>query len=157
MRVGDSWPLRAPGTDRRRGQVVVIAAALLLLLVSELPACAQTGAPFELRWPHHGEKLIYRSDGCADECWIAEVRQKRANRVRARLYCDGETLTLEHFEKPPGRVAGRCDDINENGVRGIKSKFVAIPEILERLLYAGASQDPAIQASPKAGYVRRKD
>lgn len=133
MRVGRL--LRAPGTSRLRSQLAAIAGALFLLPGSELPGYAQTGAPFELRWPHRGEKLIYRSDGCADECWVAEVRKKRPDRMRARLYCDGTTLTLETSEASQGRVAGRCDDINESGVRGIKSKFVAIPEILERLLY----------------------
>lgn len=126
-------PSRASGIHLLRWSAA-IASTLLLLAALSPRAFAQTKAPFELRWPHEGQTLIYGSDGCADECWYAEVRRKRSHRVLARLYCDGATLTLARSGNAEARVVGRCDDINEDGVRGIKSKFDAIPEILERLM-----------------------
>lgn len=48
-----------------------ILAAICVLIGAAASAHAQTSGPFELNWPHPGEKLVYQSRGCADECWEA--------------------------------------------------------------------------------------
>lgn len=49
----------------------------LLLLTAEGTAKAQSGGSYKLNWDVPGEELIYRSCGCADACWVAEVRSVR--------------------------------------------------------------------------------
>lgn len=116
----------------------LFARVIFLAFSITVPAAAQTGAPFELDWPHSGERLVYGSRGCADECWMADVRDKRGNRLIGRLQCDGKTLSYDQPSvRAKGIVVGTCDDINDSAARGVKSKFEAIPEILERLLARG--------------------
>jgi hypothetical protein len=42
---------------------------------------------------------MYRSCGCADSCWVAEVRARRSRVVKATLKCDCERLS---YAKGPG-------------------------------------------------------
>jgi len=55
-------------------------------------AKAQSGHPYKLNWDVPSEELIYRSCGCADACWVAEVRSVRKMTVKATLRCDCEKL-----------------------------------------------------------------
>ncbi|WP_124529863.1 hypothetical protein [Burkholderia sp. Bp8991] len=100
-------------------------------------AHAQTSGPFELKWTHPGEKLVYQSRGCADECWEAAVVNKRTGVLLARLRCDGTDLplTLRGYRPAatPSQVdLGDCspDSWPPDGV----NKFEAIPAEFERLL-----------------------
>lgn len=60
---------------------------------------ASSGNPIDkLDWQVPGEELIYRSCGCADSYWVAEVRStKRPRIVKATLSCDCEKLLF--FQK----------------------------------------------------------
>ncbi|BBB62187.1 hypothetical protein UNDKW_3914 [Undibacterium sp. KW1] len=66
-------------------------AVFLLIASSQLLASGGTGE-YTLNWPVRGELLAYHSSGCADACWVAEVRKKSTRQVRARLRCDGDRL-----------------------------------------------------------------
>ena len=84
-----------------------------------------------LAWKHPGETLVYRSCGCADACWVAEVRDRRTSAVKARLRCDCEVL---HFERPAvvaaaPAVLGSCAALN-----GSEDKAGAIGSALDGLL-----------------------
>lgn len=58
-------------------------------------AFASSGNPeTKLAWPNKAEVLMYHSCGCADACWVAEVRDKKSRRVKQYLSCDCEVL---HF------------------------------------------------------------
>ena len=56
---------------------------------------------YALAWPDAHEVLRYRSCGCGDACWVAELRVRKTQRIKARLRCDCERL---HLTSPwPGR------------------------------------------------------
>lgn len=112
----------------------VVSAAWLLIGAS---AHAQTSGPFELKWPHPGQKLVYQSRGCADACWEAAVVNRRTGVLVARLRCDGADLPLPlRGYRPAATPAdvdlGDCspDAWPPDGV----NKFQAIPAEFERLL-----------------------
>lgn len=79
---------------------------LVMRLMSVLLSIISWGSPawassnpgtYRLDWHVPGEELVYRSCGCADSCWGAEVRIRRSGIVKARLRCDCEVL---HFSQP---------------------------------------------------------
>jgi hypothetical protein len=80
---------------------------------------------FELDWRRNGEVLTYQSCGCADSCWVAELRKGR--KLKARLRCDCEKL---YFAKELGReqeVADSCDALNTD------RKMDLIPQRIKEL------------------------
>jgi hypothetical protein len=108
---------------------LVACLALLIMMVSAAQASGGSGE-YDLDWPVRGERLAYHSCGCADDCWVAELRRGRA--VRARLRCDCEKL---HFWRPGGGgeqlVGADCSATNH------ADKPTAIRQHLQRLLVAG--------------------
>lgn len=103
--------------------------AMGLLCATSAWGAGGTGV-IALAWKHPGETLVYRSCGCADACWLAEVRDRRTSAVKARLRCDCEVL---HFEQlaaaTPSVELGRCELLN-----GSDRKAGAIAEMLEEQL-----------------------
>jgi len=111
------------------------AVALLGLLTSALGS-AMADTPihplYTLNWPVRGEALHYRSCGCADACWQAEVRVKRTRTLRARLSCDGELLHYDQpLASPKRRTIGSCAPINDS-----EHKVELIEDQLKQLLRA---------------------
>lgn len=104
-----------------------------LFLVAGSPVLASGGAgKYVLDWPVRGERLVYYSCGCADDCWVAEVLARRTGVVRARLRCDCERLYFTSPGRAPEQeIASSCENFNRNG------KFDAIPEKLRELIAAG--------------------
>ena len=89
----------------------------LLAVVPFTAAHAAGGTgEYPLPWPTAGEVLVYRSCGCGDACWVAEVRDARKRTVKARLRCDCEQL---HASVAPGLKealhAERCEAIYPEG------------------------------------------
>ena len=107
----------------------------VLILLGFLCAATAWGAggtgASALAWRHPGEVLVYRSCGCADACWVAEVRDRRTSAVKARLRCDCEVL---HFERlavaAAPEVLGSCAALNGSG-----DKAGAIGSALDGLLH----------------------
>lgn len=94
-------------------------------------AYASSTGTYPLDWPHAGEVLSYRSCGCADACWVAEVRDRRTGALKARLRCDCESLHYARSSNSSKETAlGNCESINGSG-----SKPEAIREKLEQLLH----------------------
>ncbi|GKT01120.1 hypothetical protein AVKW3434_17045 [Acidovorax sp. SUPP3434] len=115
-----------PGILRRTLRHVGVACALTAGMVAH---AGGTGA-YALDWPHAGEALTYRSCGCADACWVAEVRDRRTKALKARLRCDCETLHYQQASAGPREsVVGACEPIN-----GSERKPEALRERLELLL-----------------------
>jgi len=110
--------------------------AMALVCASTAWSAGGTGST-ALPWKHPGETLVYRSCGCADACWVAEVRDRRTSAVKARLRCDCEVL---HFERPaeaaPPVTLGSCETLNRSD-----RKADAI----------GAALDALLHAKPRAG------
>ncbi|AVS76326.1 hypothetical protein I4I83_00805 [Acidovorax cattleyae] len=99
-------------------------------------------APYPLDWPHARETLLYRSCGCADACWVAEVRDARTRALKARLRCGCETLHYQPAPRAPeATLPGGCGPIN-----GSSDKPAAIRERLEQL--RSSSGPPQRPASP---------
>lgn len=86
----------------------------LLAGSSQLWASGGTGE-YMLDWPVRGEQLAYHSSGCADACWVAEVRKKTTRQVRARLRCDGEQLYFSQTGKSIEQLLPeRCASYNDS-------------------------------------------
>lgn len=51
---------------------------------------------YTLKWPVKGEQLTYRSCGCADGCWVAELRTGNRKRLKAKLQCDCSSLYVTY-------------------------------------------------------------
>ena len=87
--------------------------AIAPLLALQPAIAAGQHSKFELDWNRKGEVLTYQSCGCADSCWVAELR--KGKKLKARLRCDCEKL---YFAKELGReqkVADNCDAFNAEG------------------------------------------
>lgn len=89
---------------------------------------------YDLDWPVRGERLAYHSCGCADACWVAEVRSRQSRAVTSRLRCDCQKL----YFWLPGRaeqvVAEDCSATNN------QHKPEAIGEHMLRLRMAGRAR-----------------
>ncbi|TWI43720.1 hypothetical protein IP92_04773 [Pseudoduganella flava] len=90
-----------------------VLAATLLLAAS----AARAGSPhdvYTLPWPDKKLQLTYHTCGCADSCWVAELRERRTKRLMAKLRCDCERLL---FSRSPAFqetvVAPSCDAFND--------------------------------------------
>jgi hypothetical protein len=88
-----------------------------LFLAAAGSAQAQSGQPYQLDWNVPGEELVYRSCGCADSCWVAEVRRTGANKsanqsanpsVKATLRCDCEKLLFSEAQGRERVVSDSC-------------------------------------------------
>ena len=113
-------------------------------LVAFTLACAATAPVFasfpngdsRLPWKFKGERLIYRSCGCADACWVAEVKDAKKSKVKARLRCDCTKLFYSLGGATEESVLeSSCDSVNN------PAKFKIIPKIMLKIL--GRSQAPA--------------
>jgi len=51
---------------------------------------------YTLAWAVKGEQLTYRSCGCADECWVADLRTGNRKRLKAKLRCDCSSLYVTY-------------------------------------------------------------
>ncbi|WP_162042619.1 hypothetical protein [Undibacterium sp. YM2] len=72
---------------------------MALLTCSAIAWASGGTGEYTLNWPVRGELLAYHSSGCADACWVAEVRKKSTRQVRARLRCDGDQLYFSRAGK----------------------------------------------------------
>lgn len=111
-----------------RGRTRGAAAALLLALLSS--ALWAAGGTYPLEWGRSVEVLEYRSCGCADSCWVAEVKNRRTRQTLATLRCDCERLF--------SRVGARGPEVQRAphcaAFEGTADKPGAIRHALEELL-----------------------
>ena len=68
--------------------------ACLALTLTVAPASMAAGGTgkYPLPWPVKTQTLLYHSCGCADACWVAEVKNNQTQRLLAPLRCDCENL-----------------------------------------------------------------
>ncbi|ADX45467.1 hypothetical protein Acav_1546 [Paracidovorax avenae ATCC 19860] len=113
----------------KSSRAVAVSAAALLFSMGWTTVAVAATAPYPLDWPHAGETLIYHSCGCADACWVAEVRDARTRALKARLRCGCETLHYQPASHASEAILpGGCEPIN-----GSRDKPAAIRERLEQL------------------------
>ena len=103
-------------------------ASFFLVAATTAEASGGTGE-YELDWSGRHEVLAYHSCGCADDCWVAEVRDRRTRQRKARLHCDCEkafyALGRAGREKP---YAETCEALNTD------RKPAAIARAMRKLL-----------------------
>jgi hypothetical protein len=80
---------------------------------------------FQLDWNRNGEVLTYQSCGCADSCWIAELR--KGKKLKARLRCDCEKLYFAKGQEPEQLASDSCNEFNAVG------KMDLIPQRIKEL------------------------
>ena len=114
--------------------IVLLFSILLFCAAGVCRADGGTGE-YELPWAQHDEVLMYHACGCADACWVAEVRARANNAVRARLSCDCESLSYAAGAKAAVRPLNEsCARINES-----EHKPALIKQKLEDLRVHGAA------------------
>ncbi len=125
---GRGGPSGPTGPVRGRRRLAPLGIALLLCANG---AQAQAShIPRTLDWSRSDEVLTYRTCGCADACWVAEVTDRRTHILKARLRCDCETLlAYRPLAEPARTVEGRCEAVNASG-----DKFGALRARLQGLL-----------------------
>jgi hypothetical protein len=117
----------------RRSLEMCIARVLVfsVSMVAAVSANASSGTgEYKLDWPIKGEILAYRSCGCADSCWVAEVRDIQNKGMKSRLRCDCERLLFfRPGQKSELVVSSSCTGINDS-----EDKPKAIREQMNNLL-----------------------
>lgn len=101
--------------------------ALLLPLFMAMPLAHAAGTWQPLDWPNRQETARYRSCGCADACWIAEVHDRK-RQLKARLRCDCEVVLAQIGKAPERQIAANCSAFEQG------DKFDAIRRELLQLL-----------------------
>ncbi|SCX39916.1 hypothetical protein SAMN03159363_0254 [Variovorax sp. EL159] len=104
-------------------------ALLAMAFTSGAQAAAGMGS-YTLPWNTRGEVLEYRSCGCGDSCWVAEVRNAHTRALKGRLRCDCERLHAQVGPKGVERVQAASCPADGDGI----DKPRAIRESLEHLL-----------------------
>lgn len=90
------WPSNLPLL-----RATLINLALAVACLSPFGARGSSGNPtLYLNWKTKGESLTYRSCGCADSCWVAELRKVPSKKLVVRLKCDCEKLLVSREESP---------------------------------------------------------
>lgn len=90
---------------------------IIWLMFSAITPCFAAGGTgeYELPWPHPNEALMYHACGCADSCWVAEVRDRKTNKVLNRLSCDCTSLSFsKNGRKQNVPIDESCDEINRS-------------------------------------------
>lgn len=105
----------------------------LLLAFCFVTFSAMAGAAgdgeYRLDWPVRDEVLAYHACGCADACWVAEVRDRRSHQRKARLRCDCEKAFYSLGEHGVEKIyAASCDTLNT------EQKPAAIGRAMRQLL-----------------------
>ncbi|MDR6153351.1 hypothetical protein QF021_001440 [Acidovorax delafieldii] len=107
-----------------------VCAALVLALAGQGAGAAGGTGAYPLDWGRAGETLQYRSCGCADRCWVAEVKHQRSRKTLATLRCDCERLFARvGTSGPEVERSPTCSAIDDGD-----NKPRAIREALEQML-----------------------
>lgn len=92
-----------------------IASVILMALLGGYANSSSNPQAYTLPWKGKGEQLTYRSCGCADACWIAELRERKTKRLKASLRCDCSSLLVTYPAKSVEReLTKSCSRINDS-------------------------------------------
>ncbi|TQF09485.1 hypothetical protein FJV41_44340 [Myxococcus llanfairpwllgwyngyllgogerychwyrndrobwllllantysiliogogogochensis] len=100
--------------------------------VLALPGLAPAQHPlYTIPWEDKSQVLEYRSCGCADSCWVAELRAKKGRKLLARLRCDCEKLwVIPSGNSKEAEYRATCDGFDT------ERKLDLIAEELKKVLKA---------------------
>lgn len=101
----------------------------MAVLINSADASSDPGTA-SIAWANKSEVLSYRSCGCADSCWVAELRERTSRRLKARLRCDCASLFARYPANSGEReLPGNCSDINNQD-----DKMGAIAQTVKQLV-----------------------
>ncbi len=104
--------------------------ALLLAMLARIAAASSDPGTASIAWTNKSEMLTYSSCGCADSCWVAELRERASKRLKARLRCDCATLFARYPANASEReLPGSCAAINDSD-----GKMAAIAQTMKRMV-----------------------
>lgn len=128
---------------KRLTQLIATLLLLSIPLAATASCCDGVGTA---DWDGPGEVLEYHSCGCADACWVAEVRHRKTQRLKARLRCDCEKA---YFSVGPSKIGGPAEQVFENSCTRFEQddKFAAINKALKRILKRPSNARPAPSTS----------
>ena len=113
-------------------------AAIIISLLAQSAYSAGQPTTYSLSWAEKSELLTYRSCGCADGCWVAELRERQSKRLKASLRCDCATLLGRYPAKSPERELQKsCSEINDRD-----DKMDAISQRMKSLVDGDTSKKP---------------
>ena len=116
-----------------RNFLTKIVFTILILLISSSAAAGHE--TYVLAWQNKLEQLTYRSCGCADSCWVAQLRERKTKRLRATLRSDCSKLHAIYPANSPERELSKsASEINESA-----DKMDAISQEMKSLVGGGAS------------------
>jgi hypothetical protein len=102
----------------------------LLIAVGGFATSSSYPQKYTLPWPGKDEILTYRSCGCADACWVVELREHQFKRLKASLRCDCEDLLIIYpIKTAERRLEESCSAINDQA-----DKMKAISEKLKSII-----------------------
>ncbi|KQV82317.1 hypothetical protein ASD15_09740 [Massilia sp. Root351] len=105
-------------------------AALLLLTLANPASASSAPATYAVPWAVASEVLTYKSCGCADSCWVAELRERKSKKLKARLRCDCSSLLGRYPAQSSERTLQEsCSDINQQD-----DKMGAVSQAMKRLV-----------------------
>ena len=107
--------------------------AILFTLLANSVFASSDPSTYSLPWAKKSEQLTYRSCGCADSCWIAELRERKSKRLKAVLRCDCSNLHVVYpANSPEIELQESCAEIN-----GRSDKMDAVSTRMNRLIDKG--------------------
>lgn len=107
-----------------------VLAAIVISLLAKSAYASSYPNTYTLSWAEKSEQLTYRSCGCADGCWIAELRERKSKRLKASLRCDCSNLLGVYPAKSSERELQKgCSEINERN-----DKMDAISKMMKSLV-----------------------
>ena len=98
----------------------------LFCICFALHAFGESGRKYKLDWYKSDEFLEYHSCGCADSCWVAELRLKESKKLKMRLRCDCEKLYITIGSNGSEKIYRdncrdfQCDETNCKSERIVK-------------------------------------
>lgn len=114
-----------------------VLAAILFFLFANSAFASSYPATHSLAWQKKSEQLTYRSCGCADSCWVAELRERRSKRLKAVLRCDCSSLHAVYPANSSERELQKsCSEINDRS-----DKMDAVSQAMKRLVDTGGTRE----------------
>lgn len=85
----------------------------MLICLSTAPAVSGHET-YVLPWKNKSEQLTYHSCGCADSCWVAELRGSKTKRLKATLRSDcSKLLAIYPANSPERELSKSVSEIND--------------------------------------------
>lgn len=122
---------------RLKNMSVQVLVSIIFSLLAKSAFASSYPNTYSLPWAAKSERLTYRSCGCADSCWIAELRERKSRRLKAVLRCDCSNLHGVYPANSSERELQKsCAEINDRS-----DKMDAVSQAMKRLVDNGDTKN----------------